>query len=141
MNSWIEKQHRLLNVSSLEEEPMPQVKIHLCYVNAAGEIDEYKTVKAASKISEQEMYKLVQDYKKPAYTFVEMSSFIAQKFEDSEFKTYSMVSGIEFPPALFIYHNINCLLFLYREKSNGNKATKRVRFAVSKGTRKGNKDR
>jgi hypothetical protein len=91
----------------------------------------------ALEISEPEMYKLVQEYKKPSYVFVEMSSFIAQKFDDSEFKTYPMVTALEFPPALFIYHDINCLLFLYKEKlNNGNKATKRVRFAPTKGTRK-----
>jgi hypothetical protein len=129
--TWIEKQRRLLNTTALQEEPMTHVKIHLCYVNANDEIDEFTTKShSGSKISEQEMYKLVQDYKKPSYAFVEMSSFIAQKFEDSEFKTYSMVSSIEFPPALFIYHELNCLLFLYREKSVGIKATKRVRFAL-----------
>ena len=131
--TWIEKQRRLLNTTALQEEPMTHVKIHLCYVNANDEIDEFTTKShSGSKISEQEMHKLVQDYKKPSYTFVEMSSFIAQKFDDAEFKTYSMVSSIEFPPALFIYHDINCLLFLYREKNtSGNKTTKRVRFAPS----------
>ncbi len=129
--TWIEKQRRLLNSSTLELEPMLYIKIHLCYVNANGDIEEFTSAKHnATKISEQEMQKLVQDYKKPSYTFVEMSSFIAQKFDDAEFKTYSMVSSIEFPPALFIYHDINCLLFLYREKNtSGNKTTKRVRFA------------
>lgn len=146
MNSWIETQKRLLNATSIEPEPMNYVNINLCYVNANDEISEYKTVKYANKIisrnegfeiSEPEMYKLVQEYKKPSYVFVEMSSFIAQKFDDSEFKTYPMVSALEFPPALFIYHDINSLLFLYKEKlNNGNKATKRVRFAPTKGTRK-----
>jgi len=159
MDSWIETQKRLLNATSIEPEPMNYVHIHLCYVNANDEIGEYKTVKyvkgtlfptnvsvsgsaqsgnfVSLEISEPEMYKLVQEYKKPSYVFVEMSSFIAQKFDDSEFKTYPMVTALEFPPALFIYHDINCLLFLYKEKlNNGNKATKRVRFAPTKGTRK-----
>lgn len=138
MDSWIESQKRLLNATSIEPEPMTFINIHLCYVNANDEISEYKTVKykCAFIISESEMYKLVQDYKKPSYSFIEMSSFIAQKFEDSEFKTYPMVTSIEIPPALFIYHDINCLLFLYKEKHNGTKATKRVRFAPLKGTRK-----
>jgi hypothetical protein len=139
-----------LNATSIEPEPMTYINIHLCYVNANDEISEYKTVKykcalsecarreqsSLSNISEPEMYKLVQDYKKPSYSFIEMSSFIAQKFEDSEFKTYPMVTSIEIPPALFIYHDINCLLFLYKEKHNGTKVTKRVRFASLKGTRK-----
>ena len=156
MDSWIESQKRLLNATSIEPEPMTYINIHLCYVNANDEISEYKTVKykcdrreqsslsecarreqsSLSNISEPEMYKLVQDYKKPSYSFIEMSSFIAQKFEDSEFKTYPMVTSIEIPPALFIYHDINCLLFLYKEKHNGTKVTKRVRFAPLKGTRK-----
>jgi len=153
MDSWIETQKRLLNATSIEPEPINYVHIHLCYVDANDEISEFKTVKYANKIishkegfeiSEPEMYKLVQEYKKPSYVFVEMSSFIAQKFDDSEFKTYPMVTALVFPPALFIYHDINSLLFLYKEKlNNGNKATKRVRFApretlVSrvKGTRK-----
>ncbi len=159
MDSWIESQKRLLNATSIEPEPMTYINIHLCYVNANDEISEYKTVKykcarreqgslsqsekggnavafVLSNISESEMYKLVQDYKKPSYSFIEMSSFIAQKFEDSEFKTYPMVTSIEIPPALFIYHDINCLLFLYKEKHNGTKVTKRVRFAPLKGTRK-----
>jgi hypothetical protein len=151
MDSWIESQKRLLNATSIEPEPMTYINIHLCYVNANDEISEYKTVKykctrreqscnavafVLNNISESEMYKLVQDYKKPSYSFIEMSSFIAQKFEDSEFKTYPMVSSIEIPPALFIYHDINCLLFLYKEKHNGTKVTKRVRFATLKGTRK-----
>jgi hypothetical protein len=146
MDSWIETQKRLLNATSIEPEPMNYVNIHLCYVNANDEISEFKTVKYANKIiphkegleiSEPEMYKLVQEYKKHSFVFVEMSSFIAQKFDDSEFKTYPMVSALEFPPALFIYHDINSLLFLYKEKiNNGNKATKRVRFASTKGTRK-----
>jgi hypothetical protein len=154
MDSWIESQKRLLNATSIEPEPMTCINIHLCYVNSNDEINEYKTVKykcaasfalsesarreqsSLSNISEPEMYKLVQDYKKPSYSFIEMSSFIAQKFDDSEFKTYPMVSSIEIPPALFIYHDINCLLFLYKEKHNGTKVTKRVRFAPLKGTRK-----
>lgn len=140
MDSWIKTQKRLLNATSIEPEPMNYVNIHLCYVNANDEISEYKTVKhMSSNISEPEMYKLVQEYKKPSYVFVEMSSFIAQKFDDSEFKTYPMVTALKFPPALFIYHDINSLLFLYKEKSinvSGTKATKRVRFAPIKGTRK-----
>lgn len=146
MDSWIETQKRLLNATSIEPEPMNYVNINLCYVNANDEISEIKTIKYANKIishkegfkiSEPEMYKLVQEYKKPSYVFVEMSSFIAQKFDDSEFKTYPMVTALEFPPTLFIYHDINSLLFLYKEKlNNGNKATKRVRFAPIKGTRK-----
>ncbi len=146
MDSWIETQKRLLNSTSIEPEPMNYVYIHLCYINANDEISEFKTVKHANKnisrkegfeISEPEMYKLVQEYKKHSFVFVEMSSFIAQKFDDSEFKTYPMVTALEFPPALFIYHDINSLLFLYKEKiNNGNKATKRVRFAPIKGTRK-----
>lgn len=106
-------------------------------------VSEYRGFRAddvgsyALEISELEMHKLVQEYKKSSYVFVEMSSFIAQKFDDNEFKTYSMVTALKFPPALFIYHDINCLLFLYKEKSvNVNKATKRVRFAPMKGTRK-----
>jgi len=147
MDSWIETQKRLLNATSIEPEPMNYVNIHLCYVNANDEISEFKTVKHMSskiishkegfEISEPEMYKLVQEYKKPSYVFVEMSSFIAQKFDDSEFKTYPMVTALKFPPALFIYHDINSVLFVYKEKlNNGNKATKRVRFAPIKGTRK-----
>lgn len=138
MDSWIETQKRLLNMTSAEPEPMHYVNIHLCYVNANEEIGEFKTVKHMSnKISEPEMYKLAQDNKKSSYSFVEMSSFIAQKFDDCEFKTYSMVTALEFPPALFIYHDINSLLFLYKEKSaTGTKVTKRVRFSPLKGTRK-----
>lgn len=155
MDSWIETQKRLLNATTIEPEPMNYVHIHLCYVDANDEISEFKTVKhMSSDISEPDMYKMVQEYKKPSYVFVEMSSFIAQKFDDSEFKTYPMVSALEFPPALFIYHDINSLLFLYKEKctsgtkasgtkASGTKVTKRVRFALKdtlvspmKGTRK-----
>lgn len=137
MNNWIETQKRLLNSTNLQEEPTPYINIHLCYVNANDAIEEYKTIKYNSNnISESDMYKLVQTYKKPMYNFVEMSSFIVQKFEDAEFKTYSMVTALEFPPALFIYHDLNCLLFLYKEKSANIKATKRVRFAQMKNTRK-----
>ena len=137
MDSWIETQKRLLNSTSLQEELMKHIKIHLCYVNANDEIIELKTIKHKSnQISESEMYKLVHTHKKQGYTFVEMSSFIAQKFEDTEFKTYSMVTGIEFPPSLFVYHDINCLLFLYKEKPATSKSTKRVRFAPMKNTRK-----
>ncbi len=137
MDTWIETQKRLLNSTNMQEESMNYIKIHLCYVNANDEIDEFITTKYNScKISESEMYKLVQTHKKPSYSFVEMSSFIAQKMDDAEFKTYTMVTSIEFPPSLFIYHNINCLLLLYKEKSASNKSTKRVRFAPMKNTRK-----
>ncbi len=137
MDNWIETQKRLLNSTNIQEDPMTYVNIHLCYVNAHDAIDEYKTVKHnSSKISESDMHKLIQMYKKPMYNFVEMSSFIVQKFEDAEFKTYSMVSAIEFPSSLFIYHDINCLLLLYKDKSAHTKATKRVRFAPMKSTRK-----
>lgn len=147
MDNWINEEKRLLNATTLDiEEHMTHVKVHLFYINANNELDTQKTIKHAfnnnSKISEPELYKIIDANKVPNYSFVELSSFIAQRFEDSQFKTYPMVTAIEFPPALFIYHGINCLILLYKQKSllksKTGGSTKRVRFSnlPSKHTRK-----
>jgi hypothetical protein len=137
MDSWIEREKRLLNATTLDiEEHMTHAKIHLYYINANNELDSHKTVKHEiinNTISEPELYKIIESNKIPNYSFVEMSSFIVQRFEDGQFKTYPMVTGIEFPPALFIYHGINSLILLYKQKSllktKTGGSTKRVRFS------------
>lgn len=134
MDNWITREKRLLNATTLDiEEHMTHVKVHLFYINTNNELDTHKTIKQEivnNTISEPDIYKIIETNKIPNYMFVEMSSFIVQRFEDGLFKTYPMVTSVEFPPALFIYHEINCLILLYKQKSLlKSKTGKRVRFS------------
>lgn len=136
--SWTEKHERLLNIhENYQKEQMDSIKICYIYVNLQSEIEqvicEHETLvqlQNKSIISKERVLQLVQN-KKFLNTFkynidsillynVSIEPENIQKYVNSEIvelflKVYPIVDEILIHPSIFIFHEINCIYFIFKQ--------------------------
>jgi hypothetical protein len=160
---WIEEQTKILNIkSNHQREPLPYIHLHLCYVDCNNSIVDLKTIKhlfvdeETPVLSEAEIIKIIESHKRVSnmsFMFSELAVFHVDlepehinSFdpENTTFlKTFPVISDVHLSESIFIFHPLNCLFFLFKQKSslrqqtNGaGKSMKRVAFSSKKQTRR-----
>jgi len=165
--SWVEKHERLLNIyENYQREHMNSIKICYIYVNLQSEIEkvicEHEKMTHSDTyciISKERVLQLVQNKKHLDNLKYTIDSILAynvsiepeniQKYVNSEIvepflKIYPIVDEILIQPSIFIFHEVNCIYFLFKQneikpksilKSDNtivnSKKTKRVRIQDS----------
>lgn len=141
---WIKQQEKIYNVQeNYFREPMDTIDIYFLYINKNKYIenilfekhDLLKDSNSSSYLSKEIILELIQNKKKNTpfskYKFQEILYFVIDtepsdiqklSFEDnyknmasSFFKTVSMSDDISIPDSVFIFHNTNCLFFVFQE--------------------------
>tara|TARA_B100000902_G_scaffold19928_1_gene23888 strand:- start:3032 stop:3691 length:660 start_codon:yes stop_codon:yes gene_type:complete len=151
--SWIQDETRLLNVeNSLHCEPLDSIQGIFIYINQHNYIDNIfcETIPLTvnekdSFISSSALIKLIQTNKISTpvskYKFSNLFSFFVDiepdsvlsfsKLDDddehitqsSSFKEQFITDSITIPPAIFVFHKINTLYFIYNETSTTKRNT------------------
>jgi hypothetical protein len=159
-DKWIEEQTKILNIkSNYDREPLPFIHLHLCYVDCNNSIVDLKTVKhnfvseETHVITEAEILKIIESYKRLSnvnFTFSELAVFHVDlepehinSFDHEKtsfFKPVPMISDIHLSKSIFIFHSLNCLFFIFKQKSSlrqtNAKSMKKVAFSSKKQTRR-----
>jgi len=159
-DAWVEEQNKLLNMQiNHKREPLKYVKLHFCYVGANDTILSIETKKHVfdqdqQLVSEATILNIIDNHKKSAnihFTFQELSMFHVDlepeninsldPAKTTFFKTFPFVSDVQFSNSIFIFHPINCLFFVFKQKSslkqsNGKSVKKNVVFSSKKHTRR-----
>lgn len=168
-DSWIEEESRVLSINTdLKREEMEYIKIHFCFLDNENELikitsakytfsNEHNRDDYSRVISEKEIISMIDSKKNDDlrnYVFSDMLLFVVDieanhinAFNQSDdnydehhfFKQYQVVSDVVLPPSIFIFHSINGLYILLKEKlvvksilkqTNGNNKTrKNVKFS------------
>ena len=136
--SWVEKHERLLNIyENYQREHMDSIKICYIYVNLQSEIEkvicEHENLThchAHCNISKERVLQLVQNKKLLNNLKYTIDSILAynvsiepeniQKYVNSEIvepflKIYPIVDEIIVHPSIFIFHEVNCIYFLFKQ--------------------------
>jgi len=170
-DAWVEEQNKLLNMQiNHKREPLKYVKLHFCYVGANDTILRVETKKHIFEqeqeqeqqqpqqlISEATILNIIDNHKKSEnvhFTFQELSMFHVDlepeninsldPAKTTFFKTFPFVSDVQFSNSVFIFHPINSLFFVFKQKSslkqtnsNSSKSIKKnVVFSSKKHTRR-----
>jgi hypothetical protein len=159
-DKWIQEQNKILNIQSNHpREPLPFIKIHLCYIDCNNSIVEIKTEKhvftnTTTTITEAEILRLIDSKKRLSnrlFTFSEMAVFHVDLEPEhinsfapettTFFKPIAMISDICLTNSIFIFHPLNCLFFIFKQKSSlktgtSTKSMKKVVFNPKKQTRR-----
>jgi len=139
-DSWVEKERRLMIHDNIIKEPMTDISVFYIYINLNDSIDKITSDRIELSVfdngngfkKEQLMY-LIQSHKlsTPSSRFrltdillfnmdidpENISSL--QNDDDRFFHVVPIVNDIIIPPSVFIFHDINCFYFIYREYSLG----------------------
>ena len=167
--SWIDEESRVLSINSdLKREELEYIKIHFCFLDAENALTKITSAKYTFRnennrddynrvISEKEILSMIESKKNDDlrnYVFSDMLLFIVDieathinafnqstdEPGDTHFlKHYTVISDIICPPTIFIFHSINSIYILLKEKhatksilkkTNGNNTTrKNVKFS------------
>lgn len=160
---WIQEQNKILNMQNNHpREPLQFIKIHLCYVDCNSSIVEIKTeqhffTNTTTTITEAEILRLIDSKKRLSnrlFAFSEMAVFHVDLEPEhinsfapeatTFFKPVAIISDICLSNSIFIFHPLNCLFFIFKQKSSlktgsgasGAKSMKRVVFNPKKQTRR-----
>jgi hypothetical protein len=173
MDAWLEEQNKILNINkNYKRESLKYINLHFCYVDSNNSIVKLKTEKHMfggdnnQMLSETAILNIIENNKKNSnmhFAFSELSLFHVdlepeniKSFDTNKtnfFKTLPFVSDVSFSDSVFIFHPLNCLFFLFKQKSNlksisssscsnnsnnnnNNKLTKKVAFSKKKHTRR-----
>jgi hypothetical protein len=175
--SWTEKHERLLNIhQNYQKEHMNSIKICYIYVNLQSEIEQVICEHEAlgqlqnkSIISKERVLQLVQNKKNLNNFKYSVDSILLynvsvepeniQKYVNSDIvehflKVYPIVDEILIHPSIFIFHEINCIYFVFKQhefkplpksilktsviidSKSANKKTKRVRIQEESNVKK-----
>ena len=145
-DSWIEEESRVLSIhSDLKREEIKYIKIHFVFLDNNNEINKITSSKYTFSneqnrdnydrvISEKEIISMIDSKKNDDlrnYVFSDMLLFIVdieashinafnqssdEPDENLFFKHYQIVSDVVLPPSIFIFHSINGLYILMKEK-------------------------
>ncbi len=152
---WIQEQKKLLNIKmNYTREPLEYIHFHFCYVDANDSIINIKTEKhifsdlSNQTLSESDLLAIIEEKKHESninYVFSELSLFIVDlepeniKYIETEktpfFRTLPIISDINIPQSIFIFHPLNSLFFLFKRRKScikqygGQKTTKKVMFS------------
>lgn len=159
-NKWIEEQTKILNIrSNYPRESLSYIHLHLCYVDCNNTIVDLKTLKHLFKehedtLTQEEILKIIDNNKRlsnMSFAFSELAMFHVDvepenvnSFDPHKspfFKIIPLISDIHFSKSIFIFHTINCLFFLFKQKSSlkqpdSKKSMKKVAFSSKKQTRR-----
>lgn len=162
-DKWIQEQTKILNIQSNHpREPLPYIRLHLCYVDCNNSIVEIKTEKHVFEntnermITEAEILHLIDTHKRREtrlFAFSELAVFHVDVEPEhinsfapeltTFFKPLTIISDIHLSNSIFIFHPLNCLFFIFKQKSSlrggstgGTKSMKRVVFSSKKQTRR-----
>jgi len=161
-DKWIEEQTKILNIrSNYLRESLPYIHLHFCYIDCNNSIVDLKTQKhlfvkeeEEETLTQEEILKIIDNNKRlsnMSFAFSELSMFHVDvepeninSFDPHKttfFKTFPLISDIHFSKSIFIFHSINCLFFLFKQKSSlkqsdGKKSMKKVVFSSKKQTRR-----
>jgi hypothetical protein len=162
---WLDVQNRISNVDKrFSKENMTFIKIHYIYIDLSSNLEEIKTEKIELSlidneddfrtIPQDELIKMIYTKKlnpnKKKYRFLEMLLYNVE-VEPDNIQSYSqdlsldtpqkylkpltILNGIKISPTLFVFHQINCIYFLYQEVSSTpilKTKTKKVLFKLQK---------
>jgi hypothetical protein len=168
-DSWIEEESRVLSINNdLKREEIEYIKIHFCFLDAENEITKITSSKYTFSIeqnrddynrviSEREIISMIDSKKNDDlrnYVFSDMLLFVVdieanhinafnqscdEPGDNHFFRHYKVVSDVVLPPSIFIFHSINGLYILLKEKlvvksilklTNGNNKTRKsVKFS------------
>lgn len=167
--SWIEEESRVLSINkNLKREEINYIKIHFCFLDAQDELIKITTSKYTFRnennrddyirvITENEILSIIESKKNDDlrnYVFMDMLLYVIDiegshinAFNDSPIepgdnqflKQYNVVSDVLLPPSIFIFHSINGLYILLKERLitksilkssiKNNKTRKSVKFS------------
>jgi hypothetical protein len=139
--SWLENHKRMLNIhENYQREYMDTIRICYVYINEKSEIDKviserehllligkYKGLPKERVLQIVQNKKIINNVDK--YTLdsillynVSIEPENIQKYVNSEnilsdpfLKIYPIVHEIEIPPSIFIFHEINCIYFIFKQ--------------------------
>ena len=159
-DKWIEEQTKIVNINTNHpRELLPYIHLHLCYVDCNNSIVDLKTVKhnfvseEPQIITEEEILKIIESYKRLSnmnFAFSELAVFHVDlepehinSFDPHNttfFQTIPLLSDIHLSKSIFIFHSLNCLFFIFKQKSSlkqtNGKSMKKVAFSSKKQTRR-----
>jgi hypothetical protein len=167
--SWIDEESRVLSINKdLKREEINYIKIHFCFLDAQDELTKITTSKYTFRnennrddyirvITENEILSMIESKKNDDlrnYVFMDMLLYVIdidgshiEAFNDSTvepddkqfLKQYNIVSDVLLPPSIFIFHSINGLYILLKERLitksilkssiKNNKTRKSVKFS------------
>lgn len=167
MDDWIEEQTKILNTNqNHKREPLKYIQMHFCYTDCNDCILNVKTVKhffeSVESLGEEEdkvvnqatLLRIIDEHKFVSnmhFAFKELATFHVDiepehmsSFDPSNttfFKPLQIVSDVSFSKSIFIFHPLNCLFFLFKQRSSmkqpqNTKSMKRVAFSSKKYTRR-----
>jgi hypothetical protein len=159
-DKWIEEQTKILNINTNHpREALPYIHLHLCYVDCNNSIVDLKTVKhnfvseEPQIITEEEILKIIESYKRLSnmnFAFSDLAVFHVDlepehinSFDPENttfFNPVPIISDIHLSKSIFIFHPLNCLFFVFKQKSSlkqtSGKSMKKVAFSTKKQTRR-----
>ena len=139
--SWLENHERMLNIhENYQREYMDTIRICYVYINENSEIDKVISerehllfINKCKGLTKERVLQIVQNKKIlnniDKYTMDSILLFNVsiepeniQKYVNSEnilsepfLKIYPIVDEIEIPPSIFIFHEINCIYFIFKQ--------------------------
>ena len=158
---WLDTQNKLTNIDGKHgKESMISIQIHYIYIDASANIEKIVSEKKdltllddESIIPQNEMIKIIQtkkDYSKKKYKLLDIllynievepdkiqnySQNLSENTPQKYLRSLSILNEIKIPPTLFIFHQTNCIYFLYQEiapNSTLKTKTKKVLFKLQK---------
>jgi hypothetical protein len=158
--SWLNDEKRILSIDhNYQREPLESILFHFCYTNN-DTIHKVLTEKYIfrdnnSTVPLCDLEKIIEEKSKmdvTKYDFAEYVTFIVDlepehinSFDPSNttfFKPLPIVSDVSFSKSIYIFHPLNSLFFLFKQRSSlkqphkATKSMKKVAFSSKKFTRR-----
>jgi len=164
VDDWIEEQTKILNTNqNHQREPLKYIQLHFCYTDCNDCILSVKTEKYFFEddpnedkvVNEPTLMRIIDEHKSVSnmhFAFKELATFHVDlepehigSFDPSNttfFKPLQIVSDVSFSKSIYIFHPLNCLFFLFKQRSSlkqsnhATKSAKKVAFSSKKYTRR-----
>jgi hypothetical protein len=165
VDEWIEEQTKILNTNqNHQREPLKYIQLHFCYTDSNDCIMSLKTEKhffdnATNEddkvVDEATLMRIIDEHKTYSnmhFVFKELATFHVDlepehinSFDPSNttfFKPLPIVSDVSFSKSIYIFHPLNSLFFLFKQRSSlkqphkATKSMKKVVFSSKKFTRR-----
>lgn len=126
MDKWInhlEKMRR--KMQHYNEKEMPKyITFFYYYISSDNTIEKIKKQKyaaaAPTKITSGELLRTICEKRNTGYYLDELLLFQQEKMTPLPLTT----EDVELKPSLFIYHDVNCIFFIFRQRAGANSAAK-----------------
>jgi hypothetical protein len=139
-NSWIDSFEESEKVfSSFYKEDVENIKLYFFYVNVNNELEnihEDNLILSNNKIEKEKLIRIIKSNKiknSIAYSFLsilkynfslspeDLPHFMDEKITDSYLNQANYLEDILFEPTITLFQDLNCLIFIFKEKSKNKK--------------------